>query len=77
MVFKLTVGFLHVVDLVNKEAVEALGAISGDMPSGPTASASCLSVVETALVACFLLLCATASLGSSTVLYAGQVKLQK
>ena len=65
------------VDLVNEEAVEALGAISGDMTSGPTASASCLSVVEAALAACFLLPCATTSLGSSTVSYAGQVKLQK
>ena len=77
MVFKLNVRFLHVVDLVNEEVVEGLGTISSDMTSDPTASAGCLSVVEAILVTCFLLPRAAASLGSSTVSYAGQVKLQK
>ena len=75
-VFKLNVCLLCVVDLVNKEAAEALGAIFGDISSVPSASTSYLLEVEAAL-ACFLLPCAAASSGSSTVSYAGQVKLQK
>ena len=50
------------VDLVDEEAVEGLGAISSVMPSGLTAPAGHLSVVKATLVACFLLPHSSASL---------------